>query len=72
MWLKILIIILIVLMLLSLSGALYTLFKFSNDSKAMVYLLTLRICLAVTIVCLLLYGYFSGQLQMGAPWSGQY
>ncbi|WP_428243589.1 DUF2909 domain-containing protein [Gynuella sp.] len=72
MWLKILIIFLIVLMLFSLSGALYTLFRFPNDSKTMVYLLTVRICLAVLIVCLLMFGYFSGQLNMAAPWSGHY
>ncbi|MEX0622849.1 DUF2909 domain-containing protein [Saccharospirillum sp.] len=72
MLLKVIMVVLIIAMLLSLSGALVALFKDEPDSKRMVKLLTIRVSLAVMIVVVLVYGYVSGELTQGAPWSGRY
>lgn len=72
MLLKVIMVVLIIAMLLSLSGALVALFKDEQDSKRMVKLLTIRVSLAVMILIVLVYGYMSGELTQGAPWSGRY
>lgn len=72
MWLKVIMVVLIIAMLLSLSGALVALFKNEAGSNKMAKLLTLRVSLAVMIVLVLVYGYLTGELTQGAPWSGQY
>lgn len=72
MLLKVIMVVLIIAMLLSLSGALVALFKDEPDSNRMVKLLTIRVSLAVLIVAVLVYGYVSGELVQGAPWSGRY
>lgn len=72
MLLKIIMVVLIIAMLLSLSGALVALFKDEPNSTRMVKLLTVRVSLAVMIIAVLIYGYMSGELVQGAPWSGRY
>jgi hypothetical protein len=72
MWLKLLVIVLVILMLISLSGALVTLFKDADDETRTVRILTIRVILAILIIALLTYGYFSGDLVVKAPWAGRY
>jgi uncharacterized BrkB/YihY/UPF0761 family membrane protein len=72
MWLKIIMVVLIIAMLLSLSGELVALFKNKPGSNRMVKLLTLRVSLAVMIIFVLVYGFLTGELTQGAPWTGQY
>lgn len=70
--LKVILILLIIAMLASLSGALVSLFKDDPQSKRMVKLLTIRVSLAVLIVIVLVIGFVTGELSQQAPWVGQY
>lgn len=72
MLLKTILILLIIAMLVSLSGALATLFKKEDESKRMVKLLTVRVTLAALIIIVLIIGFVTGELTQHAPWSGRY
>lgn len=67
--LKATIIFLFFCMLVSLSGAFYTLMQDQGQGKQRtVWLLTLRIALAGLILLLIGYGVWSGELRPSAPW----
>lgn len=72
MLLKVILIILIIAMLVSLSGALSSLFKSDPKSKRTAKLLTIRVALACLIVVVLFIGFITGELTQNAPWSGRY
>lgn len=70
--LKILIILLLIGVILSLSSGLVFLFKDTEapDSKRTLYALGLRITFASLLLITIAYGFYSGELRMGAkaPW----
>lgn len=70
--LKPLIIILLIAVVLSLFSGLLFLFKDSNrrDSKRTLHVLGIRICLATALLVSIFYGFYTGQLSLGAnaPW----
>jgi uncharacterized membrane protein len=70
MWLKIAIVILFVAVLASLSSGLVYLLKDmgTSESKRTLYALGIRITLAATLIALIGYGIYSGQLASTAPW----
>ena len=69
--LKFLIVVLFVAVLISLSSALFFLFKDTEDGrKRTLYALGTRITLAGMLVGLVYYGLESGKLSMAAPWTG--
>lgn len=71
MLLKVLIVLLFIAVLASLSSGLVFLFKDQADSrKRLMYALGIRVCLAATLLALIFYGLYSGQLGMAAPWHG--
>lgn len=72
MLLKVIMIILIIAMLLSLSGALVALFKNDNESRRTLKLLTIRVTLASLIILVLIIGFVTGELNQTAPWIGRY
>ncbi|MHA7878714.1 MAG: DUF2909 domain-containing protein [Saccharospirillum sp.] len=72
MLLKIILIVLILAMLLSLTGALVSLFKNEQDSKRTVKLLTIRVTLASLIILVMIIGFVTGELNQTAPWIGRY
>lgn len=72
MWFKIILIVLIIAMLVSLSGALASLFNKKSGSKRTVNLLTIRVTLACLILLVLTIGLITGELSPSAPWSGRY
>lgn len=70
--LKVVLILLIIAMLVSLSGALTSLFRDDAESTRLVKLLTIRVGLAALIVVVLIIGFVTGELSQQAPWVGQY
>ena len=69
MALKIIIVILFVLVVLSLSRALFYLLKDQNNPrKRVLYALGIRICLAALLLLCMFYGFYTGQLSSHAPW----
>lgn len=70
MWLKIAIVILFVAVLASLSSGLVYLLKDmgTSESKRTLYALGIRITLAATLIALIGYGIYSGELTSTAPW----
>lgn len=69
--LKFLIVVLFVAVLISLTSALFFLFKDTEDGrKRTLYALGTRITVAGMLVGLVWYGLQNGQLTMAAPWAG--
>jgi hypothetical protein len=70
MWLKITIVVLFVAVLASLSSGLLFLLKDmeTSKSKRTLYALGIRITLAATLLALIGYGIYTGQLASTAPW----
>lgn len=69
MWLKIIIIVLFIALVFSLSGALVFLLKdMGSASKRTLYLLGIRVSLAVLLLASIFYGFYTGQLHSSAPW----
>lgn len=70
MWLKILIVLLFIGVVLSLTSGLHFLFKDMNvpKSKRTLYALGIRVCLAVVMLALIFYGFYTGILTSHAPW----
>ena len=68
--LKIVILIVMAAMIASLFSGLFFLFKDSDNpsSRRVLHALGVRISLAVTLLVLLAYGFYSGQLGVHAPW----
>lgn len=70
MFLKIIVVLLFIGVLASLSSGLIFLLKDMNvpDSKRTVYALGVRITLAASLLGVIIYGVYSGQLGSTAPW----
>lgn len=70
MWLKIAIVILFIAVVASLSSGLLFLLKDmeTSESKRTLYALGIRITLAATLIVLIGYGIYTGQLVSTAPW----
>ena len=68
--LKILIVVVMVAMVASLFSGLFFLFKDSDrpESRRALRALGVRISLAVTLLLLMSYGFYTGQLGVHAPW----
>ena len=60
---KILIVILFVIILISLGAALYYLIKDKGSTKRTVNALTIRIAVSISIILLLILGYYAGVIQ---------
>ena len=72
MWLKVVIVLLFIGVLISLTSGLVFLMKDVGDPKKRTfYALGLRITLAATLITLIIYGFYSGQLSSQAPWDRQ-
>ncbi|EAR09805.1 DUF2909 family protein [Reinekea blandensis] len=72
---KVILILLILAMLVSLSGALKSLFTDRDDAQNQSNTfkwLVIRVSLAVAIILVTAIGFFMGELTMGAPWTGRY
>ncbi|ATX75199.1 MAG: DUF2909 family protein [Reinekea forsetii] len=71
---KVILVILVIAMLVSLSGALGSLFNNAGhaDRPNTFNWLILRISIAVAMLLVILIGFVTGELSFGAPWSGQY
>lgn len=67
MWLKPVIVILFVGIVLSLTGAFGFLLKEAGKGRRTVYLLGVRVTLAVLLIAVIWYGFATGQLQNQAP-----
>ena len=57
---KIVIAVLLVLVLISLFSGLYFMYKDKGNSKRVVYALTIRVALSITIIVILIVSYFLG------------
>lgn len=68
MLLKAIIIILLIALVISLASGLVFLFKDVGSTRRTLHSLGLRITLAAALMLTVIYGFFSGQLEIGAPW----
>lgn len=68
--LKVLIFLVMIAMVISLFSGLVFLFKDSNhpESKRTLYALGIRVSLAITLLLLIGYGLYTGELGVHAPW----
>lgn len=72
MWLKVIIVLLFIGVLISLSSGLVFLMKdINNPRKRLLYALGIRVSLATTLVAVIAYGIYTGQLTSKAPWDKQ-
>ena len=71
MLLKTIIILLLLGILISLGSGLVFLFKDVGGSRRTLHSLGLRITLAIALMATTVYGFLSGQLQVGAPWDAR-
>ncbi len=71
MLLKIIIVILLIGLVVSLGSGLVFLFKDVGTTRRTLHSLGVRITLAIALMATTLYGYYSGQLQVGAPWDAR-
>lgn len=72
MLLKAIIVLLFIAVLISLSSALVYLMKdVGNPRKRTLYALGVRIVLAITLICTIAWGIYSGRLTSKAPWDQQ-
>ena len=73
MWLKVIIVVLFIANLIALGGALMTLLKDQGrGGKRTARLLLIRVSLAGLLLAVVIYGFYTGQLGVNAPWSGRY
>ena len=69
MWLKVIIVILFIANLVALGTALYTLLHDQGRAgKRTAWLLAIRVSLAVLLLVFIVFGFWSGQLGVAAPW----
>ncbi len=68
MWIKPVIVILFVLLLISLGSGLVFLVKDQGKTRRTLHLLGIRVTLAATLMAVIGYGFYSGQLHSKAPW----
>lgn len=71
MLLKAIIILLLIAIIVSLGSGLVFLFKDTGSSKRTLNSLGVRVTLACALVLTIVYGFLSGQLEIGAPWDGR-
>lgn len=71
--LKVILIVLLIAMAASLFTGLGFLFRDSDapDSRRLLYALGVRISIGVTLLCVVGFGLYTGQLELGAPWHNQ-
>ena len=67
---KLLIVLLLILIVLNLGRALFYLLvdRPLEDKKRTLYALGIRVALAAVLLCLIFYGFYSGQFRSTAPW----
>ncbi|RMA82164.1 DUF2909 domain-containing protein [Umboniibacter marinipuniceus] len=72
--LKILIAVLFIAMVISLTSGFVFLMKdhAASNKRRLMWALGVRIALATALIGTIAYGIWSGQLQVGAPWSNRY
>jgi len=71
--LKIILVLLIIAMLISLATAMKSLFVGTDVSQSKTYKwLVIRVSIAVAIIIVIIVGFITGDLGIGAPWTGQY
>lgn len=68
MWIKPVIVILFVLLLISLGSGLVFLVKDQGHTRRTLHSLGIRVTLAVTLLAVIGYGFYSGKLHSKAPW----
>ncbi|MBP8925966.1 MAG: DUF2909 domain-containing protein [Pseudomonadales bacterium] len=68
MWIKPVIVILFILLLISLGSGLVFLVKDQGQTRRTLHSLGIRVTLAVTLMAVIGYGFYSGQLHSKAPW----
>ena len=68
MWIKPVIVILFILLLISLGSGLVFLVKDQGRTRRTLHSLGIRVTLAVTLMAVIGYGFYSGQLHSKAPW----
>lgn len=68
MWLKIAILLNFVLLVISLFGSLFFVYKDKGTTQRPFVALTIRVTLAVSLLVLIAYGLASGQIGSRAPW----
>jgi hypothetical protein len=68
MWIKPVIVILLIALLTSLASGLIFLVKDKGRTRRTLHSLGIRVTLAVTLVAVIAYGFYSGQLHSKAPW----
>ncbi|MBT8149164.1 MAG: DUF2909 domain-containing protein [Pseudomonadales bacterium] len=71
MLLKTIIIVLLIGLLISLGSGLVFLFKDVGSTRRTLHSLGVRITLAVALMATTVYGFLSGQLEIGAPWDAR-
>jgi hypothetical protein len=71
MLIKVLIVILLIGLVISLASGLVFLFKDVGTTRRTLNSLGIRIALAIALMGTTLYGFFSGQLEVGAPWDAR-
>ena len=71
MLIKTIIILLLLGILISLASGLVFLFKDVGSSRRTLHSLGLRITLAIALMATTVYGFLSGQLEIGAPWDAR-
>ena len=70
MWLKIIIVVLFIGNLVALGSALYTLLvDQGRGGKRTAKLLLIRVSLAALLLAFISYGFWTGELGLGAPWA---
>ena len=65
---KVIIVILLIGVIFSLTSAAVFFFKDQGETKRTLYMLGLRVTLAVLLMLTISYGLYSGQLVISAPW----
>jgi len=71
MLLKTIIIVLLIGLIASLGSGLVFLFKDVGTTRRTLHSLGVRITLAVALMATIIFGFFSGQLKIGAPWDAR-
>ena len=68
MWIKPAIVVLLVALLISLGSGFFFLMKDQGRTKRTLHSLGVRVTLAATLVAVIAYGFYTGQLRSKAPW----
>jgi len=68
MWVKPAIVVLFVLLLISLFSGLVFLMKDQGSTKRTLYSLGVRVSLAMTLIAVIAWGFYTGELRSKAPW----